>query len=137
MSSIMTGSSFTPWKSRYDAWAGGPSAQQAEQGGLNLNFGQQSAADGFKLGMNVPTFQMGLQGLQGLGNLWGAWQSNRLARDQLDFTKRFATANLANQTQAYNTALEDRARARAAVEGQNAQQQQDYVDRNRLPDRGF
>ena len=132
MNSIMAGSSFTPWQSSYDAWGGGPNSGINSQ---SLNFGQGGATDEFKLGMNVPTFQMGLQGLQGLGNLWGAWQSNKLAKDQLDFTKRFATANLANQTQAYNTALEDRARARAAVEGQNAQQQQDYVDRNRLPDR--
>ena len=131
MNSIMAGSSFTPWQSSYDAWAGGPST------GLNLNqLGTgNGGAQGFQFGMNMPTMEMGLQGLNSLGNLWGAWQSNKLAKDQLDFTKRFATANLANQTQAYNTALEDRARARAAVEGQNAQQQQDYVDRNRLPDR--
>ena len=132
MNSIMAGSSFTPWQSSYDAWAGGPSTGN----GLDLNFGgQQPPANGFQLGWNIPTMEMGLQGLNSLGNLWGAWQSNKLAKDQLDFTKRFSTANLANQTQAYNTALEDRARARAAVEGQNAQQQQDYVDRNRLPDR--
>lgn len=128
MSSIMAGSSFTPFQSNFDGWNSN-----------SLSFGNNApaagTASGFNFGMNVPTFQMGLQGLGALGNLWGAWQSNKLARDQLDFTKRFATANLANQTQAYNTALEDRARARAAVEGQNSQQQQDYVDRNRLPDR--
>lgn len=128
--SIMTGSSFSPWQSQF----GGIGTDQ----GLNLNFGAGTgAADGFKFGMNMPTMAMGLQGLQGLGNIWGAWQSNKLAKDQLDFTKRFSSANLANQTQAYNTALEDRSRARAAVEGQNAQQQQDYVDRNRLPNHGI
>ena len=132
--SIMAGSSFSPWQSSMDAWAGGPSVGN----GLDLNFGQQGApADGFKFGMNMPTAAFGLHGLNSLGNLWGAWQSNKLAKDQLNFTKNFAQANLSNQTQAYNTALEDRSRARAAVEGQNSQQQQDYVNRNRLPDRGF
>lgn len=89
-----------------------------------------------KFGWNANTLNFGMQGLMGLGNLWGAWQSNKLAKDQLNFTKDFANRNLANQTKAYNTALEDRARSRAAVEGQTSAQQQAYIDRNRLPDRG-
>jgi len=89
-------------------------------------------SSGFQLGWNVPTFQMGLQGLNSIGNLWGAWQAQKLAKDQLNFTKDFAKRNLANQTQAYNTALEDRARARAAVEGQTTAESQAYIDRNRL-----
>lgn len=93
-------------------------------------------SDGFQVGWNMPTFQMGLQGLNTIGNLWGAWQANKLARDQLNFTKDFANRNLANQTQAYNTALEDRGRSRAAVEGQTSAEAQAYIDRNRLPDRG-
>lgn len=87
---------------------------------------------GFKLGFNMPTFQMGLQGLNTLGNAWGAWQSNKLAKDQLNFTKMIANTNLNNQIKSYNTALEDRARSRAAVEGQTSAEQQSYVDRNRL-----
>jgi len=79
-----------------------------------------------RFGWNANTLNFGMQGLMGLGNLWGAWQANKLARDQLNFTKDFANRNLLNQTKAYNTALEDRARARAAVEGQTAAQQQAY-----------
>lgn len=86
----------------------------------------------FKLGWNAPTLGMGMQGLGALGNLWGAWQSSRLARDQLDFTKKFANINLNNQIKSYNTALEDRSRSRAAAEGQSAAEAQAYVDRNRL-----
>ena len=93
-------------------------------------------ANGFQLGWNMPTFQMGLQGLNTIGNLWGAWQANKLAKDQLNFTKDFANRNLSNQTKAYNTALEDRGRSRAAVEGQTSAEAQAYIDRNRLPDRG-
>lgn len=93
-------------------------------------------SSGFQLGWNMPTFQMGLQGLNSLGNLWGAFQANKLAKDQLNFTKTFANRNLANQTAAYNTALEDRSRARAAVEGQSSAEAAAYVNKNRLPTGG-
>lgn len=86
----------------------------------------------FKLGWNAPTLQMGMQGLNTLGNVWGAWQANKLAKDQLNFTKQFANANLNNQIKSYNTALEDRSRSRAAAEGQTSAEAQAYVDRNRL-----
>ena len=86
----------------------------------------------FKLGFNAPTLQLGMQGLGTIGNLWGAWQSNKLAKDQLNFTKKFASMNLANQMKSYNTALEDRSRSRAAAEGQTSAEAQAYVDRNRM-----
>lgn len=105
-----------------------------QSGGGNTNFFDPSNTN---FGWNANTLSFGLQGLQGLGNLWGAWQSNRLARDQLDFTRNFARANLSNQTQAYNTAIEDRARSRAAVEGQTSAEQAAWVARNRLPDRNI
>lgn len=109
--------------------------------GNNTSFGMPSQMAGgggnsFQVGWNMPTFQLGLQGLNTIGNIWGAWQANKLAKDQLNFTKNFANRNLENQTAAYNTALEDRARARAAVEGQTSAEAQAYIDRNRLPTRG-
>ena len=131
-----------------DQW--GPFTPQGMNYGNNPSFGSTStgssglgglggvggAGNGFQVGWNMPTFQMGLQGLNAIGNIWGAWQANKLAKDQLNFTKDFANRNLANQTAAYNTALEDRARARAAVEGQTSAESQAYIDRNRLPTRG-
>ena len=101
-------------------------------GGNGLNF--FSKDNGF--GMNANTLNFGMQGLGALGNIWGAWQSHKLAKDQLNFTKDFANRNLANQTQAYNTALEDRGRSRAAAEGQTSAEAAAYLDRNRLPTRG-
>lgn len=83
-------------------------------------------------GFNAGTLGVGLQGLSSLGNLWGAFQSNKLARDQLNFTRDFANKNLKNQTTSYNTALEDRARGRGVQEGQSSEQVQAYIDRNRL-----
>lgn len=134
------------WDSNYN-WSGiGIPPSGADQfgnfmpnfgGGPGLGPGPGSGnGSGFQFGWNAPTFQLGFQGLNTIGNLWGAWQSNKLARDQLNFTKDFANRNLANQTAAYNTALEDRGRARAAVEGQTSAEAQAYIDRNRLPTRG-
>ena len=103
--------------------------QAAKYQGFNLN----SANTGnFDLDWNAPTLKMGFSGIGTLGNLWGAWQSNRLARDQLNFTKDVTNTNLNNQIQSYNTALEDRARARGAMEGQTTAETQAYIDKNRL-----
>lgn len=84
------------------------------------------------LGWNIGTGQLALGGLASLGNLWNAWQATSLANKTFDFNKRMTETNLANQLRSYNTALEDRARSRAVAEGQTAQEQADYVSRNRL-----
>lgn len=89
-------------------------------------------AGGFQLGLNVPTLQMGLSGLNSLGNIWGAFQAQGLARDQLNFTRNVTNANLNNSIQSYNTALADRARARGAAEGQTQEEINNYVASNRL-----
>lgn len=92
--------------------------------------GDQGAGSGF--GMNLDTAQFGLGALRTLGGLYGAFQSNRLARDQFNFTKDFANTNLNNSIQSYNTQLADRARARAVVEGQSDAQRDQYIADNRL-----
>ena len=106
-------------------------SQLADQTSLNANGGFFNP-NNTNFGWNANTLNFGMQGLMGLGNLWGAWQANKLARDQLNFTKDFANRNLANQTQAYNTALEDRGRTRGFVEGQSSAETQAWIDRNRL-----
>lgn len=85
------------------------------------------------LGFNLDTAKLALGGLQTIGSLWQAWEANKLAREQMKFSKDFATTNLANQIQSYNTTLEDRIRARGITEGQSAEATQAYIDRNRLP----
>lgn len=87
---------------------------------------------GFKFGLNGPTMQMGMQGLNTLGNLWGAFEAQKLAREQFDFTKNTTNTNLNNSIRSYNTALEDRARARGFTEGQSSDQIQGYINTNRL-----
>ena len=95
-------------------------AAGASGGGL---FDGMSGFDGLKLGV---------AGLGTLGSLWSSFQANKLAKEQFKFTKDFAQKNLANQIASYNTALEDRSRSRAVVEGQSAETAKSYVDTNRL-----
>lgn len=110
----------------------------------NMNFGPASMAPSaatpvsntgyqpLEFGANIPTFQLGLQGLGTIGNLWGAFQSNKLARDSFNFQKDFAQRNLANQIQSYNTALSDRATSRGFVQGDSAEKTQQYINNNKL-----
>ena len=90
---------------------------------------------GSGLGANMPTFSLALGGLQTIGGLWAAFNAAKVAKQQLNFTKSMANANLANQTQSYNTAIEDRARSRGFTEGQSSSQVDDYISRNSLAKR--
>ena len=72
---------------------------------------------------------------QGLGALFQGWtgmQQLDLARDQLNFQKNAFNTNLRNQTQAYNTALEDRIRGRTSNYEGKEQDVQNYLNQNRL-----
>lgn len=84
------------------------------------------------LGLNIPTMQLGLAGVGALGNLWGAYQSNKLAQNQFNYTKQITDTNLANQIQSYNTSLADRASSRGSMEGWSDEQKQSYIDQNKL-----
>lgn len=75
---------------------------------------------------------LALQGLNTIGGLIGAFGSLNLAKKNFRFQKQMAEKNLANQTQSYNTALEDRIRSRASVEGLTPAQAQSYLNENRL-----
>ena len=84
------------------------------------------------LGFNQPTLQLGVGALTSLGNLWTGLKAADVAKDQLNFVRTMGNANLNNQMKLINTRIEDRARARGAMEGQSAEQVQGYIDRNRL-----
>lgn len=85
-----------------------------------------------QLGMNVPTFQLGLGALGSLANIYGGFQANKLAKDQLNFTKSVTNTNLNNQIKSYNTALEDRARSRATAENRDQSSADAYIAANKL-----
>ena len=69
----------------------------------------------------------GLGGIQTIGGLIGAFGSLGLANKQFNLSKRMAETNLTNSVQAYNTALEDKARSRAVVEGTSAADTAAYI----------
>ena len=85
-----------------------------------------------QLGMNVPTFQLGLGALGSLANIYSGFQANKLAKDQLNFAKSVTNTNLNNQIKSYNTALEDRARSRAVAENRDQSTADAYIAANKL-----
>lgn len=84
------------------------------------------------LGLNIPTFQLGLGAIGSLANIYGGFQANRLAKDQLSFTKDITNTNLNNSIKSYNTMLEDRARSRAVAENRDQSTADEYIEKNKL-----
>lgn len=84
------------------------------------------------LGANMDTLKIGIGGLATIGNLWNAFQSQKLAKQQFNYIRDVTDTNLANQIKSYNTTLEDRARSRGVMEGQDQSQVDSYIDKNRL-----
>lgn len=113
----------------------GPQAMMGSVPGTgtwNMTEGFNAPVDAKGLGLNMDTLGLGLSGLQALSNLWGAFQSNKLAKDQFKFAKETTNTNLNNQIQTYNTSLTDRINSRAKVNGQNQQSVDEYLALNRL-----
>lgn len=93
-----------------------------------------NAGFGTGLGWNTETLGIGIQGLAAIGGLYNAFQSNKLAKDQFNFTKEVTNTNLNNQIKTFNTTMEDRARARARLDGREDVEAytQDYMNKNRI-----
>lgn len=105
--------------------------------GMGTNLGASTptpflSGSASQLGMNVPTFQLGLGALGSLANIYSGFQANKLAKDQLNFTKSVTNTNLNNQIKSYNTALEDRARSRATAENRDQSTADAYIAANKL-----
>ena len=98
----------------------------------NYMQGQTGGYTPLEIGYNIPTLQLGMQGLGTLGNLWGSFQSQKLARDSFNFQKSMAEKNYANQIKSYNTALTDRATSRGFVQGDSTETTQQYINDNKL-----
>lgn len=73
-----------------------------------------------------------MSGIGTLGSIWAAIQANKIAKQSLAFKKDAFNKNYNNQVTSYNTALSDRAWARAAATGQSSDQTQGYIDQNKL-----
>lgn len=80
-------------------------------------------------GLNID----GITSLLGsVGGIAAAIKGYGLAKDTYNLNKHQFETNLANQTKSYNTALEDRARARASYSGISDAETEAYIKRNRL-----
>ena len=86
------------------------------------------------LGMNLGTANLALGGIGTFGNLWAAFEAQKLAKEQFQYQKGITDTNLANQIQSYNTALEDRIKARASVTGAGEAEVNQYIADNSLRD---
>jgi len=73
-----------------------------------------------------------LGGIQVLGNLWSSFQAHKMAKEQMAFAREQWDTNLANQTQTYNTALEDRIRGRYATGTKTEGELQSQIDEHSL-----
>lgn len=71
-------------------------------------------------------------GIGAIGGLWGAIQQNKIAKQQLALSRDAFETNMRNSIQSYNTTLEDRIRARYAMEGRGSSEADAYLDDNRL-----
>lgn len=74
----------------------------------------------------------GINALSSLGGMFAAFKQLGLTNKALNFQRSVVNANLGNQIQSYNTALADRARSRAAVEGTGQASADAYVNANKL-----
>lgn len=76
--------------------------------------------------------QVGLGALQTVGGLWQAYSAGKLAKESLKTQKAAYERNASNQEKSYNTALEDRIRARYATEGRSSAEADSYISKNKL-----
>ena len=131
MTTVPTNSPIIPFRDwDYSQTMGGWGADAPNMGGLGNTGGLFTPKP---MGMDwTQKAGLALQGLNTLGSLWTGFKSLGLANKQFAFQKEFANANLANQIKSYNTALADRSRSRAAMEGQTPEQAQAYIDANKM-----
>jgi len=80
---------------------------------------------------NTNNLQLGLGAIQTLGSLWMSFKQNKLAEKSLGLQEKAFETNLHNQTTSYNTALEDRIRARYHTEGRS-DQADSYINEHKL-----
>ena len=118
----------------YGSALGGVSDAAGGAGGGFMNslmsfFGNK---DGNMQGMGMNYLGAGIQGLGAIGGLMQNRKAMKLAKDQFKFAKEFANTNLNNQIKSYNTALEDRANARAIMENRDQSSAQAYIDKHKL-----
>jgi hypothetical protein len=72
------------------------------------------------------------KGIGTLGQMFAAFKGLQLAKDQFAFQKKAYQTNLENQTQTYNTSLEDRAYTRYQDAGLSPAEAEAYIAKHKL-----
>lgn len=98
----------------------------------NLMSGGQEGSLTQQLGGFGGMARLGLGAIGTIGGLMNSRNMMSLARDQFKHARDVTNTNLTNQIQSYNTALADRARTRAAMEGRDMESANRYVEENKL-----
>ena len=96
--------------------------------------GMPQTTAGIPLGFNLGTGELVLGSIGTLGDLWAAFQTQKLAKEQFEFQKGVTNTNLANQIQSYNTSLIDRINARSFMQGDSQETTDAYIAANLLKD---
>ena len=100
----------TPWSTE--------AMRQTQMDNLKLqNDYIQKTMKNQEFGLNFNTMNSVMGGLNAAMNLWGGYQSNKLARDQWNTQKAVLNTNMMNQISSYNAALEDRLNYRKQMGG--------------------
>lgn len=111
----------------------GPNPTMAPNGWWNnLMSGGQQGSLTQQLGGFGGIAQLGLGAIGTIGGLINSRNMLGLARDQFKHARDVTNTNLTNQIQSYNTALADRARTRAAMEGRDQASAERYIEENKL-----
>lgn len=133
----LTNSSVGPLSSNSVSGGGFQGANVAANSGIQgigAN-GQQGQGSFFRNGdgsYNTDNLSLVLGGVQMLGNLWNSFQQHKIAKEQLGLARETFQTNLENNRQTYNTALEDRIRARHNTEGRAASDTDSYLNEHSL-----
>lgn len=120
-----------------------PSAPRGGDGGIQgaLGIGNNAMANpqmggagggqsGF--GFNMGTFNTALGALGTGFGIYNAFQANKMAKQQFNFSKEITNTNLNNNMKSYNTALEDRIRSRVVMEGRPQGDADAYLNEHKL-----
>jgi hypothetical protein len=85
-----------------------------------------------KLGASIGAFA-------GIANTYLGWQQYNLAKDQMNQNKKIFNLNFGAQAQSLNTQMEDRQRARVAMQGAKASggSVEDYMKKNAISAKGI
>lgn len=114
----------------------GLTSTNVSAGGVNPVAGTQQAGGSFFKNadgsFNPNNIGMVIGGVQALGSLWNSYQQHKIAKEQLSLQREAFQTNLANNTQTYNTALEDRIRARHNTEGRSSGETDAYLQEHSL-----